>query len=245
MTERPYWKPEPKLLGWAFWSLLIPAAVWILGVVVYGAEAMKAQALVWTKQGIGSLLMVIGGEAGTLFTAMEVYRKSQTGDANAWDWSGLFVSLVSTLGVLFVVFTRQTDIDAAWVPFVRTWGPLVLLLCSGLDFYANVAELGFYRASFERRWEKWNEGRWTHEQRERNRLRELSEPAAAPAPEKEDLPRRRATASEKTAILAQLDGGRAELTADSFNIALEAAGYEPDPQGTARYWANKAREGVL
>lgn len=241
MTERPYWKPEPKLWDWAFWSLLLPAAVWILGVVVYGAEAMKAQALVWTKQGIGSLLMVIGGEAGTLFTAMEVYRKSQIDDANAWDWSGLFVSLVSTLGVLFVVFTRQTDISAAWVPFVRTWGPLVLLLCSGLDFYANVAELGFYRASFERRWEKWNEGRWGHEQRERNRLRELSEPA----PEQPKPQRRRATASEKAVILSNLDGKRAELDADSFNAALEAAGYEPDPPSTARYWAKKGKEGTL
>lgn len=177
MSEtRPYWKPEPKLWDWAFWSLLFPAAMWVVGVIVYGAQAMAAQDWTWAGQNFGSALMVVGGESGTLFTVMEVYRKSKSEDANVWDWSGIFVSLLSTLGVLLVIFTRQTPIDAAWIVPVQKWGPLVLLLGSALDFYANVIELGYYRASFEQRWEKWNQGRWEHVQREHRKAQEVNEP---------------------------------------------------------------------
>jgi hypothetical protein len=116
--------------------------------------------------------MVIGGEIGTLAAASEVFRKSrvETGDrravlfgllsirsteANSLDWLGLLVSLVATLGNLFVVYAAITTLDDGWVQTVRSYGPLVLLLCSGLDFYANVMEFGFFNASFDERMEKW------------------------------------------------------------------------------------------
>jgi hypothetical protein len=228
----PWWKPEPKLWDWAFWSLLSPASLWVVGVIVYGAEALMAAELTWTLQGWGSTLMVIGGESGTLFTVMEVFRKSKSRDANFWDWSGIFVSLVSTLGVLLVIFTRQTRLNVSWIDPVRTWGPLVLLLCSALDFYANVIELGYYRASFEERWEKWNEGRWKHELRERNRLRELDEPPQL----------REASTQDRQRIFVGFNGGRENLTIESWNAALIRGGFKEDATSTAQYWVDKAKD---
>jgi len=243
MSEiRPYWKPEPQLWDWAFWSLLLPAAIWVLGVIVYGAEALKATNLLWSKQGIGSTLMVVGGESGTLFTVMEVYRKSRSEETTAWDWSGLFVSLVSTLGVMLVIFTRQTELVAAWIEPVRSWGPLALLLCSALDFYANVIELGYYRASFEQRWENWNKSRWNHLQREHERIREWDEPVE----NRDDSPQRRpATTQDRQRIFARLNGSRNELTPEMWNEALSRNGFEMDAPSTAQYWVDKARTGGL
>ena len=241
MTDiRPYWKPEPKLWDWSFWSLLIPAAVWVIGVIFYGAQALMAAELEWTMQDIGSTLMVIGGEAGTLFTVMEVFRKSKSDDANFWDWSGIFVSLVSTLGVMLVIFTRQTTIVAMWIDPVRNWGPLVLLLCSALDFYANVVELGYFRASFEARCEKWDANRWAHDRRERERVQGLSEAVQEPA---EPAPLLAPKPQDKSDILAGLNGDRAGLTVDLWNAALVKAGFTPDNPSTARYWIDKAKAG--
>jgi len=173
-----YWRPEPRLNDGTFYALLVPACVYVAGVIVYGAEAMKAGAFTWSQQGIGSALMVIGGEAGTLATAMEVFRKQRANEVAPLDWLGLFVSLVATLGALFVVFARQTTLPAGWVGVVRHYGPLALLLASGLDFYANVMELGFYRASFDARWTVWNDGRHSWEQaRSTRREKEAQEQA--------------------------------------------------------------------
>ena len=233
MTDEPrYWRPEPKLWDWAFWSLLAPAAVWVVGVIIYGAQALMAAELSWQGQDIGSVFMVAGGEAGTLFTVMEVYRKSKSHDANAWDWSGIVVSLASTLGVMLVIFTRQTPLDAMWIEPVRSWGPLVLLLCSALDFYANVVELGYYRASFAERWQSWNDSRHAWEQSRRTRTESARVVAL-----------RDATVADWRAIYGDLNGNRGELTADRVNEILESHGFHAKPTSTARGWANEAREG--
>jgi len=192
MKTTSYWRPEPRLNDGTFYALLVPACVYVAGVIVYGAEAMKAGAFTWSQQGIGSALMVIGGEAGTLATAMEVFRKQRASEVAPLDWLGLFVSLVATLGALFVVFARQTTLAAGWVAVVRSYGPLVLLLCSGLDFYANVAELGFYRASYDERWSSWNDARHVWEQKRASTpvadVAEMPKSATSEPPPAEPLP---------------------------------------------------------
>lgn len=179
-----YWKPEPKRHEFAWYALLIPALVYSLGVVIYAREAFVPGLDAVAGLGLGSALMVIGGEAGTLAAAAEVFRKSQvrTGalrrwlwwsvpasEANLLDWFGLLVSLIATLGNLFVVYVSLTQLGAAWVGWVREFGPLLLLLCSGVDFYAGLMEFGFYNASFEARWQAWNDARHTWEQAQRSR----------------------------------------------------------------------------
>lgn len=175
-----YWRPEPQLNDWMFISLIITCGIYVFGVILYGAQAMVAtNGQSGLAQQLGSTLMVVGGESSTLFSVMEVFRKARTPkethkekdeDGNvrtivdsyedtAWDWSGILVSLFATLGTLFVIFTRQTGIDAEWVRWTIKYGPLILLLCSGLDQYAASMELGFLRASFSERWEEWNDAK--------------------------------------------------------------------------------------
>lgn len=178
----PYWKPEPQPRDGAYWSLLIPAIVYVTGVCIYSVEAMKAGTLIFPEsiQTAGSALMVVGGETGTIATAMEVFRKYKIQETNWLDWTGLFVSLAATLGNLFVIFTRQTAISAGWVTWALVFGPLALLLCSGLDFYANVMELGFFRASFGERWRKWNDDKHVYEQGQRTRKRQETQTDSKP-----------------------------------------------------------------
>ena len=179
-TLPTYWRPEPRLNDWMFVCLMITCAVYVLGVILYGAQAMVATngQSTWAQK-LGSTLMVVGGEASTLFSVMEVFRKARTPkethkakdpegvtrtvidsyEDTFWDWTGIFVSLIATLGTLFVVFTRQTTIVSPWVSWTIIYGPLILLLCSGLDQYAAAMELGFLRSSFNERWNEWNDAK--------------------------------------------------------------------------------------
>ena len=172
-----YWRPEPKRHGFAWWALLVPTIIYSVGVVVYAHSAFVPGAIHKNGHEIGSALMVLGGEAGTLMAAAEVFRKSRTGDTNPFDWIGLVVSLVATLGNLFVVYTALATINFTWVAMARAYGPLALLLCSGLDFYANVMEFGFYNASFDKRWQEWNDDRHAWEARRETSRKAEQEPA--------------------------------------------------------------------
>jgi hypothetical protein len=178
---KKYWRPEPKLYGVDFWALLLPAACYTIGLILFGGEAMQAGTITGANQSIGSLLMVIGGEVGTLASASEIFRKHKEERATFLDWAGMFVSLVATLGILFVVFTKLTPLTAMWIEPVRTWGPLVLLLCSGVDYTANIMEFAFYRAHFDELWETWNETKHNSEQRAETRAQKKQE-VVQPAP---------------------------------------------------------------
>lgn len=162
-----YWRPEPKRHSFAWWALLLPALIYSIGVVVYAHAAFSPADIATNGHAIGSALMVIGGEAGTLAAASEVFRKAQSEahTANAWDWGGLLVSLVATLGNLFVVYAAIADLQVSWISWARKYGPLALLLCSGFDFYAGIMEFGFYNASFEARWSEWNDAKHRYERR--------------------------------------------------------------------------------
>jgi len=229
VSKSTYWKPEPKLLDGMFAALLAPALLWVVGVSLYGLEAISAQAPSLGTQLVGSALMVVGGEMGTIATVMEVWRKWKIGEAHLWDWLGIAVSLLATLGNMFVVFSRQTELALAWVTWARSYGPLALLLCSSLDFYANAMELGLRQASFGERWRKWNESRHGWEQRQR-------EGSVKPRPPKE------ASIGDWRDIAAGLDGERATLTVTGVNELLASHGFVPKAESTARYWVKVAKE---
>lgn len=249
---RPYWKPEPKRLGFSWWTLLVPALIYAVGVVIYAHDAFVPGLHQLNGHRLGSALMVFGGEANSISSAAEVWRKSQvkTGkikkgvfgereetEANAFDWVGLLISLVATLGNLFVVYVALTDISASWVGFVREYGPLILILCSGMDFAVNIMEFGFYNASFQERWETWNLGLHNHETAELKRLEELrSKPAQAAFDEKAErakIKQELADAQQKKALdnLLKDDATRTVYSAisaqpDSSNSQLaEITGY--------------------
>ncbi|RPJ18856.1 MAG: helix-turn-helix domain-containing protein, partial [Planctomycetaceae bacterium] len=158
-----------------------PALIYVAGITLYGMEAMKAGKLLigdWA-QSMGSTLMIVGGETGTIWTTFEVFRKSRVkhavkdakgkehtaNETNALDWLGLLVSIGASMGALFVIYARQAQMSAPWIAWVLANGPLVLLLCSVLDQAATVMELAFYRASFDERWSQWNDARHAYEQK--------------------------------------------------------------------------------
>jgi len=166
----PYWKPEPQRYGFSWWALLLPGIVYTIGVVWYAHNAFVPGLAGVNGHAFGSLLMVAGGEAGTMIAATEVFSKAKKGEAVVWDWLSIAISLVATLGNLFVVYTSLTDIDAWWLPIVRENGPLVLLLCSGVDYYGEIIEFGFFNAGFDARWSEWNDARHTWEKAEFRRI---------------------------------------------------------------------------
>ena len=169
-----YWKPEPKRRSFAWWALLIPAIVYSIGVIVYAHNAFVPDAGA-NGHALGSLLMVFGGESGTLAAAAEVFRKHKEKRTNALDWLGLIVSLIATLGNLFVVYVALATLQTQWTGFVREFGPLILLLCSGLDFYAGIMEFGFYNAGFDERWEAWNLAQHNDAMRQKREALELEQ----------------------------------------------------------------------
>lgn len=178
--NKPYHRPEPKLYGIDFWALLVPAAIYTVGLILFGGEALQAGNITGDNQALGSLLMVIGGEVGTLASASEIFRKLKEDRASWLDIAGLIVSLAATLGILLVVFTKLSTLPAIWIAPVRTWGPLVLLLCSGIDYTANIMEFAFYRAHFDELWETWNETKHTSEQRAETRAQKKREVVQEP-----------------------------------------------------------------
>lgn len=176
----PYWKPEPRRYSFSWWALLFPAIVYSVGVIVYAHNAFVPGLAHQNGHAFGSALMVFGGEAGTLAAAAEVFRKHANEEAKKLDWGGLFVSLVATLGNLFVVYVSLApEFNAPWVGVVRNYGPLVLLICSGVDFYAGIMEFGFFNASFNKRYEKWLLDKHNDEERQKRneRARKLEEQA--------------------------------------------------------------------
>lgn len=224
-----YWKPEPKRHAFAWWALLVPAIIYSAGVIVYAHNAFVPNAAMVNGHSVGSALMVLGGEAGTLAAAAEVFRKQASKQANALDWAGLIVSLVATLGNLFVVYVALATLEAPWVAFVRKYGAMVLLLCSGVDFYAGIMEFGFYNASFDARWEAWNDARHTWEAIQQGRSAKADAKQSAPesAPENAEQ-RTSAPESEQSAhVCAQCGrtfGSRNALSAHKrFCTAAKAA----------------------
>lgn len=178
---KQYWKPEPRLYGLDFWALFAPAFLYTIGVIVFGGEAIMAGAITGATQGLGSWLMVIGGELGTLASTSEVFRKHKDARASWLDWAGIGVSLAATLGILLVAFAKLSKLTVIWIEPVRNWGPLVLLLCGGVDFYANVMEFAFFRAHFDEQWTAWNDAKHNYEQAARTR-------AENEQPKKQDAP---------------------------------------------------------
>ena len=153
MTD--YYKPQPQppVKDPAVWAMAVPLVVYSIGTWLYGMDAFTAnehEILAW-----GSWLMIFGGEANSLMTAIETYRKNQLETASVWDWAALVVSMLATAGALFVTYTKINAVDARWYDAAVMWGPLVLLVASVLDNTLSGAQVGSRVSTYEQRFEKW------------------------------------------------------------------------------------------
>ena len=204
---------------------------------------------------IGSFSLAFGGEVGTLANVVEIFRKN--GQAQAWDWIGLAVSMLSTLAAFVLAFAALLGVQATWGATVKLYGPIVLGVLAALDAYAGFMEVGLYLSQYDARVLEWASLKERYDKRDfdadrRAARAESAQPAREPAAIDAEPPRirqesvtnpspRRATRDEWRELYPQLNGSRATLDADGVNAVLVAHGFKKLPQSTARDWAKEAR----
>ena len=167
--DRPYWKPEPRLWDFVSILLLASATASAVGYIFFVRQAFIGGAdgdILWARQA-GSWLLAFGGEGGTLFATLEIFRKQQSEDdrVTPWDWGGLLTSALATLsGLVLAYIPAMQSEQLAWL---QGHGALLLLPVSVLDYYSTLMELGYRQASFATRWEAWNDARHVWETTQR------------------------------------------------------------------------------
>lgn len=178
MTERKYWKPQPK--PWDFIAILLLASAIAssAGFILFVSQAFIGGAdgdALWVRQ-IGGWLLAIGGEGGTLFATLEIFRKqqSESDHVTAWDWGGLIVSALATLSGLTLAYIPTVPITESWLLWLQQRGALILLPMSVLDYYSTIMELGYRQASFGKRWEAWNDARHAWETSQQTRAKKTA-----------------------------------------------------------------------
>ena len=244
MTERKYWKPEPRPQDLITIMLLLSAIASSAGFILFVSQAFIGGAdgdALWVRQ-VGGWLLAIGGEGGTLFATLEIFRKqqSESDHVTVWDWGGLVVSALATLSGLTLAYIPTVPITEGWLLWLQQRGALILLPMSVLDYYSTIMELGYRQASFGKRWETWNDARHVWETTRRTlAVKKASEtPVTTPAPPPA------ATINDWRAILASMNGNeRIENTTDVQHLLTEH-GFGAAKPSTARRWAKMAREEV-
>ncbi len=154
-----FWLDEPEQWGWRGLSLLIPSIVTALGLFAFAVLAFSFTELHqlpdtfrrWLVV-VGAFTLAAGGEVGTVFGVIEVYRKEAR---NAWDWSALVVSCCATFGAFLLAFAALLGVNATWSAGVRAWGPIAQGVLVALDGYGLFVELGLYLSSYDARVRKW------------------------------------------------------------------------------------------
>ena len=244
MTEqkRSYWKPQPKPWDFIAVLLLASAAASSLGFILFVSQAFIGGAdgnALWVRQ-VGGWLLAIGGEGGTLFATLEIFRKQQSESdrVTAWDWGGLVVSALATLSGLTLAYIPTVPITEGWLLWIQQRGALALLPMAVLDYYSTIMELGYRQASFGKRWESWNNARHVWEATRRT----LADKKASETPAIATTPPPAATIADWRTILASMNGDeRIESAADVQRLLTERSFGAAKPS-TARRWAKMAQE---
>ena len=163
-TKDDYHIPEPKqpTHDSRAWGLAMPAVMGVVGLGAFALLAYTFKELDLIGQTIrshivlwGAVALAVGGEVGTLFTNLEIFRKVRQDQATKWDWSGLITSMLATVLAFLLAAARLLGADVVWSDFIKTWGQIVLILVSALDQYAGQMELGLYIGSYDTRHDEW------------------------------------------------------------------------------------------
>lgn len=162
IREQDFYLDRPKALGWRGLSLLIPACASALGFFAFSVLAFgfaELDTLPDTfRRGlvlVGAFSLAFGGEVGTLSAVVEIFRKN--GQAQAWDWLGLAVSILSTLAAFVLAFAALLGVQATWSVSVKLYGPIVLGVLAALDAYSGFMEFGLYLNSHDERMDEWRQ----------------------------------------------------------------------------------------
>lgn len=204
LTHKDYYIKKPrKWLDLHLWGLALPAVIGVVGLAAFGLLAYSFRELTavegaWRSGAVmtGAIGLAVGGEIGTLFTNVEIYRKVIKGQATKWDWAALIISLSATFFAFLLASARLLMDDIEWQTFARSWGQAILILVSALDQYAGQMELGLYIGSFDLRYKTWEDGfhEWMKDKEKR-----LNKPdsAAEPTQPAEDTPKKQLSKGER------------------------------------------------
>jgi len=155
-------KPKPPFKDGRTWGLMVPAVIGVIGLAAFALLAFAFPELSVLPQAfrtnavvIGSIALAIGGEVGTLFTNIEIFRKVTSGDSTIWDWTALVTSLIATMIAFLIAAAVLLGVDVVWTGFVTTWGQILLIAVVALDQYAGQMELGLYIGTHDARMKQW------------------------------------------------------------------------------------------
>jgi uncharacterized membrane protein YidH (DUF202 family) len=229
VNQNEFWRPQPKepWADWRTYSMLVPIGISMLGFFVSGIFAFAfsdIDVIVPTVQSwmviVSSGLIVLGAEANTPGTVIEVFRKLLRKEHNGWDISALVLSLVGTIVNLLVTFASRTKLDPVWRSALLNWGPLVSGFAVACDYYGGLLETGFLFGSFELRMDAWLEQRQAHN--ERHGIKH-----------KDPLP---AARIEQYRVVVARHNGNGPLNAEQLESELHADGYGlPSPSTVGRW----------
>jgi hypothetical protein len=155
LTNSDFWMEKPRALGWRGLSLLIPSLITAVGLCSFAVLAFSftelqtlppqfKKALVLS----GAFSLALGGEVGTVFSVIEIYRKAHRSAQDKW---ALFISGSATIGAFLLAFAALLGVNAGWSDTVREWGPIAQGILTAMDGYGLFVELGLYLGTYDER----------------------------------------------------------------------------------------------
>ena len=154
-----FWMEKPRMLGWRGLSLLLPSLVTAVGLCAFAVLAFSFTELTVLPEQFrtalvltGAFALAMGGEVGTVFSVVEIYRKPER---NFWDWSALVVSGAATFGAFLLAFAALLGVNSTWGPTVRMYGPIAQGILTAMDGYGLFVELGQYLGTYDVRMHNW------------------------------------------------------------------------------------------
>jgi hypothetical protein len=241
-----WWKQEPKSPAgdpW-MWTLAVPSVLSATGLATFSIYAIVRLVVADVRVldpliVAGAVLLGIGGELGTVFSTLEVFRKylrgrtekSPQGEAIRADWIGLVVSFLTTVCKVSLAYGPIFGDGAQWSVWTYSPVTLALVLLESADAYVTFMEFGFYLASYDHRYESYVRSY------ERFLKGEYFREEPVSATEQPLAPRKEPTITDWRQMRATVNGHGATLAVSDVQRLLTEHGFAPTSASTARRWA--------
>lgn len=190
MDENEFWLPKPKMWDFQTVAILIPVIASAIGLFLMSIEAMVFAQFdnlpdnfrMWVSI-ISAIFMAFGGEVGTISNTTFIFSRyikhntrfrADWDNITFWDWTGLFVSFMSTMLSMFIAASTRPNSFASWQQVLAEWLVLPLVLVAIGDIYAGVIELGSSLGQFDMRMIYWigRKKEWNDDQLRKRMLEE-------------------------------------------------------------------------
>jgi len=168
LKDEKFWKPEPKapFKDWRTYSMLLPITSGALGACIFFALGLAFAEIAGIRPEVRKPLILmaafgvaIGSTFGSIGSGIEVFRKSHKGQATAWDWVSLSISIVTTIAGMIIGVATLLGGTTNWSQEAVIWGSAVVCGLAALDASGDMIELGGLFGSYEDRVEQWREER--------------------------------------------------------------------------------------